>query len=117
MASTRSKNTPGNYCIEQWSLGKQIEYKTDKEYATPRESMFSGDGLVVGRMGSSELSYNAADVESFLFGIGSSNLVNPKADVKPHLKTLKSLSVIDKIPLLMPESLVVQPDQRQYPMK
>ena len=28
MASTRSKNTPGNYALEQWSLEKQFQSKT-----------------------------------------------------------------------------------------
>jgi hypothetical protein len=117
MASTRNKNTPGNYCMEQWSLGKGSAYITYKDSVVPVHSMYAGDGLIQGRMGNPVLAKNPEDIESALFGIGSTNLVKPKPEVKPELKNLPTLSMIDRIPLILPEVLVVERNQRQYPMK
>jgi hypothetical protein len=47
-----------------------------------------------------------------LFGIGANNLETPQPDVVPELKQLKSLSIIDRIPLITPAPLVVQLNQR-----
>jgi hypothetical protein len=117
MASTRNNNNRGDYCMQQWSIDKQAAYQTYKDYAVPEQSMFSGDGLVQGRMGSTPLAYNYTDIESDLLGIGSTNLVKPLPALVPHLKTLKSLNIIDRLPVVVPVPLQVACDQRQYPMK
>lgn len=118
MASTRSRNTPGNYCLEQWSNGKNSSYNTYVPYAFAETTLLAGDGLMSGRIPETELSGNSKDIESFLFGIGSTNLVQPKEPVKPDLKQLNELNLIDRrVPLLMPKKLTVQNDQRQYHMK
>ena len=117
MASTRNKNTPGNYCMEQWSLGKNSAFKTFKDSVVPVESMYAGNGLLPGRIGNPVLAKNPEDIESFLFGIGSTNLVNPKPELRPELNKLPSLDIIDRIPLILPEVLIVERNQRQYPMK
>jgi hypothetical protein len=114
MASTRNKNTPGNYSAEQWSLGEQINYNTYQSYGVPQSTYFAGDGLLHGRVASEQLSNNSCDIESNLFGIGSTNLVNPMTPVVPELKPLGSLAVMDKIPLIIPGDLVVQGEQRYF---
>lgn len=116
MASTRNLNTPGDYCMEQWSFGKQSSYCTYKEYAFASPTLLAGDGLLQGRIPETELAGNSKDIESFLFGIGSTNLVSPQAPVKPELKFIPSLAIMNKVPLIMPANLVVQNNQRQYPM-
>ncbi len=117
MTSTRSKNTPGNYCMEQWSLNKQSAFVTYKDSVIPQTTMFAGDGLLQPRMGTMELSYNYSDIESSLFGIGSVNLVKPLPEVIPRIKEIKSLSIIDRLPVYIPEPLQVACDQRQYPLR
>ena len=117
MTSTRSKNTPGNYCNEQWSIEKQGSYLVYKDSVVSQTTMFASDGLLPARVGSSELAYNYTDIESYLFGVGSTNLVKPLPDVVPHVKDLNSLSVIDRLPVYVPEPLQVACDQRQYPIK
>ena len=117
MASTRSINTPGDYCMEQWSLDKESAYQTYKDYAVPERAMFASDGLLQGRMGTTQLAYNYTDIESDLLGIGSTNLVKPLPKLVPHLKTLPSLNVIDRLPVILPEPLQVKCDQRQYPIR
>jgi hypothetical protein len=114
MASTRSKNTPGNYRAERNICNNTIDYLTNNTYSfgTPLTSYYAGDGLLQGRIASENLSHNNIDIETQLFGIGSTNLVNPKVNQTPEIKPLQSLSVIDRIPILIPEPLVIQPNQR-----
>ena len=114
MASTRNKITPGNYAAERWSLDQEVLYR-DYAHAgngRPVESMFSGDGLLMGRMVPTELATNSVDIESFLYGVGSTNLVAPLPPVYASLKPLKSLAVIDRMALIMPESLTIEGQQR-----
>ena len=116
MASTRNRNTPGNYCMEQWSYGKQNAYSTDRDYAFAPTTLLPGDGLLGARIPETELANNPRDIESFLFGIGSTNLVSPSAPVQPQLKSMSSLSIMSKVPLLMPKDLVLQNNQRPFPI-
>ena len=117
MASTRNKNTIGNYKTEQSSLQQQRQY-LDYQHAAngrPMQSNFAGDGLIMGRMVPTELSHNPNDIESFLWGIGSTNLVDPMAEVKPQIRNLQSLSIMDRTPVFLPQPLIVDKDQRPLP--
>jgi hypothetical protein len=113
MSSTRNKNTIGDYQAEQRALQKQAEYHSYIHYANPENTYFCGDGLLGGKIGSSQLSTNFCDIESSLRGIGSCNLVSPNPAVVPEIKDLKSLCIIEKIPVVLPSPLVCDPNQRQ----
>jgi len=112
MASTRNKNSVGNYTLETNSYQNSLQFMTYETAGKPVVPLHAGDGLLSGRMASNTLSKNACDVESQLFGIGATNLVNPQADVVPQYTSRKSLNVMEKTPLLMPEPLVVRKEQR-----
>lgn len=117
MASTRNKNSRGNYCLEQRAFEQQIHYTTNREYAFAPRTMNPGAGLLQGQLPDTALSGNPNDIESFLFGIGSTNLVDPKGPLKPELKQLPELSIVDrKVPLIMPQKFVVEEDQRPFPI-
>jgi hypothetical protein len=118
MASTRSKNTPGDYQGERNINNNTVDYYTNKKYSygTPVTSYYPGEGLLQGRVASENLSHNNIDIETQLFGIGSTNLVNPKVNQRPEIKPLQSLSVIDRIPIIVPEPLIIHKDQRPYPL-
>jgi len=118
MASTRSKNTPGNYCLEQRAFQHGVEYCVDRDYAYVPRTLAAGDGLLQGRMGCDVLSQNPQDVESFLFGIGATNLVSPSPQpFSAQILENRAMSVVDqRVPLIMPQDLSVQNDQRQYPL-
>ena len=77
MASTRNKNTPGNYRLEQYSLNQNIDWKLYEHSSCGRatQTNLPGNGILTGRMSNNELSNNACDIESYLRGIGSTNLV------------------------------------------
>ena len=107
MASTRNKNTPGDYRLEKESIISQRNYITSTSFALPIQSYHPGDGLLGAKTARTVLSSNACDIESSLFGIGANNLENPKPKVFPELNTLKSLSIIDKVPLIEPRPLAV----------
>ena len=68
-------------------------------------------------MAAENLSSNACDIESQLFGIGSTNLVNPQKQTQPKFHDVKSLNMIDRLPMVIPEPLIVEKNQRPYPMK
>lgn len=112
MASTRTKNTSGNYDLEQWSNRSQVGYYTSSTYGPAQQTMLPGDGLLAGNVSRTQLANNSCDVESLLFGIGSTNLVQPRPEVVPIISQLKSLNVIDRLPVLLPAPLVVDLNQR-----
>jgi hypothetical protein len=112
MASTRDKNSPGNYALEQFSLQKGRDYWTNPDYGHPPTVMFPGNGLLSGRVAATELATNAVDAESFLYGIGSSNLVNPPATFVAQIKKLDQVSLFKTQPVVLPASWTPDPGQR-----
>jgi hypothetical protein len=115
MASTRSKNTPGNYAAEQSAIAKQgsfADYTASSYYGVPAQSYFAGNGLVGMKTAHRNLSDNSCDIESFLRGIGSTDLVAPRADPVPEIKQMQSLNVCDRLPLIMPAPFVFESGQR-----
>lgn len=116
MSSTRNKNTPGDYMLEQQYNKSNCKYNTFEHsaYGKAVETRYAGDGLLPGKIAHTNLAYNACDIESQLFGIGSTNLVNPASPMKPDYKYIQSLNIIDKLPVIIPEPLVIEKNQRPY---
>jgi len=109
MASTSNKNTPGNYALEQ-KINQHIDSYRTYLHSGAGEAYTNhlpGNGLLAGSMAPSQLCGNYCDVESQLRGIGSTNLVNPQTPVVPQHRRLDSLSIMTKLPVLLPEPLVV----------
>ena len=75
MASTRNKNTPGNYCLDQRQNVGIEDWQLYKNGAngTAYDTRLCGNGLNPGQLPWNTLSHNPADIESFLFGINSTN--------------------------------------------
>lgn len=118
MASTRNKNTPGNYCLDQrqntGSEAWQLYINGANGFAY--DTRLAGNGLNPGQMPWSTLSHNPADIESFLFGINSTNLVNPAGPLTPQLKCLSSANLIEKKPVIMPVPQAISKEQRPFPL-
>ena len=115
MASTRSRNTAGDYESEQRSYTQNLaymSYETANYYGVAPTTHFAGDGLVGMRAAHRVLANNYCDIESQLFGIGSTNLVSPNAPVQPDIHHLKSLNIFDKPELIMPSPFLPQANQR-----
>jgi hypothetical protein len=112
MSSTTDKNTPGNYAIEQFSIQKMRDYDVYSGYGVNSQTCQPGDGLLAGKMNHSQLAYNGIDIESFLRGINSTNLVTPSHPVIPRIRPLKSLCIFDKPTMILPKSLKIDENQR-----
>ena len=98
MASTRNKNTPGNYCLEQREYSQSTGYMLypHSAYGTQENTKLAGFGFNPGNMPGSTLSNNYVCIESGLFGINSTNLVNPQEPIVPELKCLQFQPLIKK---------------------
>jgi hypothetical protein len=117
MASTRNKNTAGDYSLEQKEYTQSESYKlyANSQYGAAYNTRLPGQGLLPGQIPWNQLSYNAADTESFLRGINSTNLVNPAATFIPEITQLQSANVYEKSPVIfMPEPLVIEKSQRPH---
>jgi hypothetical protein len=115
MASTRNRNTPGNYTAEQQInhiSHNYYSYESAPHYGVASETHFAGNGLVGMKTAHRNLSNNYCDVESFLFGIGSTNLVSPQPEPVPEIHVKKSLNIIDRIPIILPDTHNVPTNQR-----
>jgi hypothetical protein len=114
MASTRNINDRGNYKLEERGREEQrlnLMYKNQGN-GQAFTNHYAGDGLLGGKMGPLALSRNFADIDSFLKGTGSTNLVSPMSPIQPQFKELETLDVIDRIPFILPEPLKVDKNQR-----
>lgn len=115
MSSTRNKNTPGNYAMERWS---DTKIKTELMYINAARgqaitTQLPGDGLLACRIAGRDLAYNYCDIESALFGIGSTNLENPLPKINPEIHYLRSLNIIQKNSVVAEKKKPdIQPDQR-----
>jgi hypothetical protein len=118
MAATRNKNTPGNYCLDtkQSTDSSAWLLYANGAFGQAYDTRLAGNGLNPGQLPWNTLSYNPADIESFLFGINSTNLVNPAPCLTPELKCLKMANVFKTPDVIMPVPLVVPKGQRPFPV-
>lgn len=117
MASTRNKNSKGDYNLEQ-NINKSINEWNTYEYSSrggAYDPAIPNIGYTPSKMCSCFFSNNGIDIESQLYGIGSSNLVNEKPTVNPQLKQIKTIDFFDRQKLLMPKPLVIEDNQRPLP--
>jgi len=112
MASTRNRNTPGDYALEQRGHEEQQLYKSYIRYGAPETPCLAGHSLLPGKMAARDLATNYCDIESQLRGIGSTNLVQPQSEVVPLVKEIKSLNMVPVQSTFLPEPLVIEPNQR-----
>jgi len=119
MASTRNKNYSGNYCLEQKQFANSAQYTLypNSQYGAAYDTMMPGNGVNPGQIPGNQLSNNAVQIESFLFGINSTNLVDPKPHyIEPELKNLGTVNFFERSPRIMvPQPLVIEKNQRPYP--
>ena len=118
MASTRNNNTPGNYCIQQrgYSLALKYDLYPNSQYGDAYNPAIPCIGYTPSHMPRNTLSSNPVEIESALFGINSTNLVSPQPPVKPQLKNIPTRSFFQRTPLIMPKPLVIEGNQRPFPV-
>jgi len=118
MAATRNKNTRGNYCLDNNQNINSDNWMLYKYGAAGQayDTQLPGVGLNPAQIPWNQLSYNAVDIETFLFGINSTNLVNPAPPLTPELKCLSSINLFKSEPVYIPEPLVIPKEQRPFPL-
>jgi hypothetical protein len=118
MASTRNKNTRSDYYLEQQqnSCIKTYNLYVNSQYGEAYKPALPTLGITPSHMPRNTLSYNPVDIESSLYGINSTNLVYNVEPVNPQLKTIPDVSYFDRLPMIMPKPLVVEKNQRPFPI-
>jgi hypothetical protein len=110
MASTRFRNCPGDYKIQERNKANAREW-VSYDYKT-NASILPNAGINMGRIPAYLLSNNQADIDSFLKGTYFNNLEDPRRGFTPRIKKVKEVSYFEKDPVLMPEPLIVERNQR-----
>ena len=118
MASTRNNNTQSDYCLQQRTYVEAKDYKlyhnaSNGAAYTPAIPTL---GYTPSHMDRSVFSNNPVDIESALFGINSTNLVEPQKPVVPELKCISMRPFFNLLPTIMPLPLVVEAEQRPFPI-
>ena len=115
MASTRNHNTLGNYVLQKRQNVQTSNYVTTNEYNSQPVNL-AGYGFIQGHLPQGVLSSNAVDIESFLFGINSTNLTNDKPlTFVPQLNTLNTESVVvENRQVILPAPLEPSRNQRPF---
>ena len=118
MSSTRNKNTRSDFKIEQNTQNIARNYVAfENSYAGKAFEpalAFESVGILPTKMSREHFSRNSVDIESALFGINSTNLVEPQAAVVPQLKQLPEVKFFDRMAMFMPEPLVVEKAARPF---
>lgn len=118
MASTRNINMSSDYCLQQKKYREISDYKFYKhsQYGTTIHTAIPCVGYMPSHLPRDALSKNPVEIESALFGISSTNLVNPQKPVQPYLNNIPSKQFFQRTPLIMPDALVMENNQRPFPV-
>lgn len=118
MASTKSNNCPANYYLEQqqYSLMKKYQLYQNGSNGSAYNPAIPTLGYTPSHMDRNIFSHNPVEIESALFGINANNLVNPQQPVVPQLKNIQFKSYFDTLPLIMPKPLMLETEQRPFPI-
>ena len=119
MSSTRNKNTSIDYKLQQRVNHRQIDNKLyqHSSYGRPTSEFIPAIGYTPSHMCREALANNSVDIESALYGIGSTNLVKPCEPVNPLLKNIAFKEFFDRrTDVIMPYPMVFNNNQRPFPL-
>lgn len=110
MASTRNRNMQGNYRDQVAQSMRRMDYQLfDRSIA---HTGYGGNGLITGKIPNDKLGKNAVDIESYLFGIGSTQLENPQPEYIPQPIPLPPVDLFARQPIIKPANLIIEKEQR-----
>ena len=81
---------------------------TNSQYGEAWNTNLCGNGLLAGQLPREKLSNNPIQIENFLFGINSTNLVNREPPLIAELVSLPDVNIYKKSPTIMPNPLVIE---------
>lgn len=101
MASTRNNNTTSEYKLQQHQFQRIREYMITPNSDVIINSVHPEFGVNIQKLPNDQLqANNSTDIESVLFGIGSTNHVKPNNKVKPEFKRKSDVKFHDRIELI-----------------
>ena len=103
MASTRNKNTLGDYRLEQQNKEHHKDFFIHG-MARPINEPNPTHMMNYGSKSRDALSNNAVDIESALFGVGSTNLVDGYVPPRPSLNTFSDIDFSKRHEVVMEKS-------------
>lgn len=112
MSSTRLKNQPGEYNLEQLQNIYTCNNRLNAYRTKAKTTSLPVLGFNPSHIPSHILSSNSTDIESQLFGVGSTNLVTPQKPVEPRIHSLDTTSYFERPDLIIPEQFVFDNTQR-----
>lgn len=119
MSCTRNKNTYCDYLLEQRNnrIIKEYNLYPNGSYGKATTNCLPNLGYNPSHLPRDVLSDNPVDIESKLFGINSCNLVNKTSEIRPNLKILSFNDVFYlNREVLVPEPLIIENNQRPFPI-
>lgn len=112
MSSTRLVNSKGEYACEQRRNNSIVTNRLFEQRTIAHDTRDSTFGVFDGHRPNYTLSKNATDIESQLYGIGSSNLVQSKTPAIPRFIRNSEISFFDRPKQFLPDPLVIENCQR-----
>lgn len=118
MTSTRNNNSKSDYYLQQRAYENSSLYRlySNGAQGLPYNQAIPTLGYTPSHMDNSFFSRNPVEIESALFGINSTNLVEPQQPVVPELKEIKTIPFFETNPIIMPLPLVIEKNQRPFPV-
>jgi len=113
MTSTRNKNMLSDYKQEQSINNRIMNNNIYSLYGKPLQEHIPSVGYIPSHMSRDTFSNNSVDIESSLYGIGSSNLVEPCKPVNPSMKNIYFKEWFETPnSVIMPYPLIYENNQR-----
>ena len=112
MSSTRLKNSKGEYACWKYRNTKAQESRLYVGQSNPGFVAHPGAGILGAQMPPTVLSSNAADIESMLRGLGSTNLEVQQPAVHPQIRSLPMTHIYRPATVSLPDPLVVEANPR-----
>jgi len=101
--------------MRNFVLNEQYTLYANSQYGEAYDTKMPGWGVNPAQMPGNKLSNNSTNIESFLFGINSTNLVKPAQPLYPEINTLATADFIPQNKVIMPEPFAQEKNQRPFP--
>lgn len=112
MASTRNRNSFNDYSLFKHENKQILENRMYEKRRFAEVNAIPCAGINIGHMPNTVLSEDATDIESRLYGINSTNLVEPEREFTPRFKQLETIAFFERPEVYLPEPLVIEKNQR-----
>jgi hypothetical protein len=107
MSSTRIKNSPNDYRIQNINKKKADRYVNFRQKLHHKDTKFPEFGINMGAMPSDILSHNHADVDSFLKGTYFNNLEDPRENINVKIRDIDRIAFFERPEVFLPEKLYI----------